>query len=551
MASWRWWPRLRRPCGARQVGSSRRLVERRRHGERGRRPGAGRRAARPARQAAGGAQRRRRHRRLRARRRGLVGLVAGLELGQNTLAVVANRRSSAPAKDRLTLVNHPITGPIFSGPQQRPFVCQTIQAGLGEPLVDNQAGEGFRVLNPDGSTAGWSLDCSAETTVDYLYRTTGGAVQALPADGSRPADMATTTRGRARPWTSSSAASAGRSTASSTRSRCWRPSASARATSPTPRCGTARARLQLRRRRRDRPQPGHPGGSALDHDGLARATRSSHSSGTRTSAHYNLVLGGETALMIKEELRRALRRAALHGRRRRLGRRDPAVRLRPEPPRAARRRASRSTPTPTWSPRRSTSATASCSSTTWTSPTAANPKWRELGRTASGSIGLNADATIPNPYRLGAPGNTRVRQRLARAHPAGAEPAVRHRRRRASSAWTRQRWRSRSGPTGTTCATSTASAPDGFARQTWDNVGVQYGLQALSDGNITPAEFLDLNARSGSWKDPEDMVQEGSPFVRRRRCPAERSTRGARATCNSAPTAAPRRRRGARATSRR
>ena len=36
--------------------------------------------------------------------------------------------------------------------------------------------------------------------------------------------------------------------------------------------------------------------------------------------------------------------------------------------------------------------------------------------------------------------------------------------------------------------------PDGYARMTWDNVGVQYGLKALKDGNITPAEFLNVNA---------------------------------------------------------
>jgi Tannase-like family of unknown function (DUF6351) len=49
-------------------------------------------------------------------------------------------------------------------------------------------------------------------------------------------------------------------------------------------------------------------------------------------------------------------------------------------------------------------------------------------------------------------------------------------------------------------------APSGYARQTWDNVGVQYGLQALVDGHIAPQEFLDLNARIGSWKDPQDAI---------------------------------------------
>jgi Tannase-like family of unknown function (DUF6351) len=42
---------------------------------------------------------------------------------------------------------------------------------------------------------------------------------------------------------------------------------------------------------------------------------------------------------------------------------------------------------------------------------------------------------------------------------------------------------------------------------------VQYGLQALKDGHITPQEVLDLNARVGSWKEPEEMVQEGQPFL--------------------------------------
>lgn len=48
----------------------------------------------------------------------------------------------------------------------------------------------------------------------------------------------------------------------------------------------------------------------------------------------------------------------------------------------------------------------------------------------------------------------------------------------------------------------------GYARRTWDNVGVQYGLQALRSGAISPAEFFHLNANIGSWKDPKDMQDE-------------------------------------------
>jgi hypothetical protein len=53
----------------------------------------------------------------------------------------------------------------------------------------------------------------------------------------------------------------------------------------------------------------------------------------------------------------------------------------------------------------------------------------------------------------------------------------------------------------------------GFARVPWDNVGVQYGLQALRDGVITAEEFLHLNANVGSWKESRDLATEGFPFV--------------------------------------
>ncbi|MFC6670720.1 DUF6351 family protein [Marinobacterium aestuariivivens] len=48
----------------------------------------------------------------------------------------------------------------------------------------------------------------------------------------------------------------------------------------------------------------------------------------------------------------------------------------------------------------------------------------------------------------------------------------------------------------------------GYARQTWDNVGVQYGLQALRDGKLKPDTFLHLNANIGGWKPPTKMRKE-------------------------------------------
>jgi hypothetical protein len=54
---------------------------------------------------------------------------------------------------------------------------------------------------------------------------------------------------------------------------------------------------------------------------------------------------------------------------------------------------------------------------------------------------------------------------------------------------------------------------NGFAHRTYDNTGVQYGLNALRAGDLTPAEFLHLNANIGSWKAPSEMRQERLWFL--------------------------------------
>ncbi|MGH1461587.1 MAG: DUF6351 family protein [Neptuniibacter sp.] len=53
---------------------------------------------------------------------------------------------------------------------------------------------------------------------------------------------------------------------------------------------------------------------------------------------------------------------------------------------------------------------------------------------------------------------------------------------------------------------------DGYALRTYDNVGVQYGLNALREGYITVDAFLDLNAKIGGWKESAEMTYEYAPF---------------------------------------
>ena len=76
----------------------------------------------------------------------LIGRVEGLNPGKNLLEI-----SDGHGTQRIALINHPIGGPVFSGPHQQPFVCQTEFSGL-EKAVD--------------------ADCNAPTRVDYFYRST-------------------------------------------------------------------------------------------------------------------------------------------------------------------------------------------------------------------------------------------------------------------------------------------------------------------------------------------------------------------------------------------
>ena len=47
---------------------------------------------------------------------------------------------------------------------------------------------------------------------------------------------------------------------------------------------------------------------------------------------------------------------------------------------------------------------------------------------------------------------------------------------------------------------------DGFANRPFDNVGIQYGLKGLADGTISPAQFVDLNSNIGGLN-IDDQVQ--------------------------------------------
>jgi hypothetical protein len=408
---------------------------------------------------------------------------------------------------------------MFSGPQQRPFVCKTIQAGLGEPLVDNQAGQGFRVLNPDGTTAGHSLNCSAQTRVDYQYRTTGGQFRPLPADGSRPADLAQTTtldgrtvdfvvrreRGTINRFIYSYAMLVPLGSTDPADTSRWN-----RRLVYTFDGGVAIGRNQ-----------GTPGGSAMDARLLGLGYGIAHSSGTRTSVHYNLVLGGETALMTKERFVERygvpLYTVGVGGSggaiqqyvygQNHPGLLDAGIPVVSYPDMVTQ-----------------TIHVGDCELLEHYMDVTdgQNPKWAWENRTWL--IGFNADDGFPNPY-TGRAGSSECVNGWRGLTPlamnplfgtAGAGTERMNPAEMAAVHWTH--WEDLKNIYGV--------GPDGYARQTWDNVGVQYGLQALRDGKIMPSEFLDLNAKAGSWRTPGRWSRRAA-----RSSPWGRPTRGARATC--------------------
>jgi len=99
-----------------------------------------------------------------------IGLVDGLPDGVSEIKVLDAGGSSVA---EIEVTNHPAWGPVFSGPQH-PMYCTA-------------------------SDAPWNLgptdeNCHvAEPVVSYRYRTTGGAFADYPTDGSTPGDLVTTT----------------------------------------------------------------------------------------------------------------------------------------------------------------------------------------------------------------------------------------------------------------------------------------------------------------------------------------------------------------------
>jgi hypothetical protein len=420
------------------------------------------------------------------------------------------------------------TGPIFSGPQQPVFICTTIQQGFGNPLVDNQVGRGFMVFNtpgvPASGIAGWSENCSMNTVVRYAYRSntnTGDSFTAL-ASGWTPGDAlpanavnTTTSDGLTVPYVVRQEIGTINRFIYSIATLA--PYADAGPGQPNMGAWNKKLIYHFDGGVGIGHQQGSLAGRARFHEGLRLGYAVAYSTGTRTSTHYNLVLGGETAVMVKAHFEKLYGRPLytvgvgasgggiqqyVYGQNH-PGLIDAAVAQYSYPDMLT-----QSIPV------------GDCELLEhyFDVTDAANPKWATwTNRTLI--EGMAASNTVINPWKPmiglpGTPGSTECIRGWRGLTPTVFNPkykdpaflpllALFDADDVAAVNWTH--WDEARNVYGVDA--------DGFGRNTWDNIGVQYGLKALKDGAITKAEFLKLNATIGGWKKPKDMLVNTFPWT--------------------------------------
>jgi len=423
----------------------------------------------------------------------LEGVVDGLELGDNLVEVrPANSRGRALAS--VTLTNHPITGPIFSGPQQDPFLCST-PGDYGAAELAGPVDE----------------DCTMETIVSFKYRSTSGELEDYDPDAPRPDDMAQTTtlegetvdfiirweRGTINRFIYSIAMLSPESQDVG---------------SPDLSAWNERLIYHFQGGVGIGHYQGDPSGSRMFYDyGLSNGYAVAYSTGTKTGEHYNLVLGGETAIMVKDRFVSAYGnpdytvgigasggaiQQYVYGQNH-VGLIDAAIPIYSYPDMITQ-----------------TIHVGDCELLErWidTQVLAGSAKWADWGNRTllegfNSLNGFDNDYLPLLPFLLQGASECvngwRGLSPLALNPHFGTAPGVTPEQ-QANTEWTHY---------GDAVNVYGVNA-DGFANSTWDNVGVQYGLRALVAGEISTDEFLDLNANVGSWKNEPDMVQEGCPFI--------------------------------------
>jgi hypothetical protein len=448
------------------------------------------------------------------------GVVSGLADGRNLLEVAYAGDGGRTASDALVLTNHPLAGPIFSGPQQQPFVCRTEESGLGQPLVDNQDGIGHPVFaQPGARLVGYSKSCAIKTQVHFFYFTGDAFKPFDPASGysAPPADLKTITLKGARvPYVVR--VEAGTINRFVYTIAMLAPTAQ-RADAPA--FDGASWNRKLVYWLRGGVGLGHQQGTAIWFSSglrgierqiisgiLAQGYAVLSSSGNEAGVHYNMRLAEETAMMTKERFIEAFGQPAytiaIGGSggavqqylfaQNRPGLLDAGIAVQSYPDMVTQ-----------------TIPVADCPllEQYFSDEVARDPasKWATWSRRRLVE-GMNASDTAGNPV-TDKPGSTECINGWHGAVPTVLNPVYKDPRYElvaknygypadvfAKVKWTH--WNDLANIYGT--------ASDGHAPSPVDNVGVQYGLGALLKGQIGKDEFLRLNACIGSWKEPAQFV---------------------------------------------
>lgn len=446
----------------------------------------------------------------------LEGVISGLTVGQNLLEV----RTDGRVRNSITLTNHPVTGPMFSGPQQHPFVCTTIQSAVARPpLVDTATPPGYPVADSSGNTIGYSRDCSINTFVAYFYRNTAGSLVALPPGGTRPADMGTTTLPDGRTVDFIIRREIGSINRFLYSIAMLAPLADNPA-APDTSLWNKRLLYWFQGGVAVGHSQGTVHGGSMNLDILGQGFAIVHSSGNNTGTHYNMTLAGETAMMTKE---RFIERYGVPHWTVGLGGSGGAIQqyliAQNQPGVLDGLLPVQSYPDMVTQ----TIHVGDCELLEhyMDATDRNNAKWRTT-KNRSWLVGFNAEegfTRVNDPFiqlkaALGyssAVGTTECVPAWRGLTPLAMNPLY-------GQAPNQQLYQ----PQSDIAAIRWTHYDDlrnvygvdatGAARPTWDNVGVQYGLKSLRAGLITPAEFLHLNFNIGGWKHPSQMVQEGFPF---------------------------------------
>jgi len=448
----------------------------------------------------------------------LEGVIEGLNEGDNELNLVHDRFGHVRT---LTLTNHPVSGPVFSGPQQSPFICMTPSEFGIEPKVDAATPPGFRVYNDAGDTViGYSRNCAIEPFITYSYRTKGGEWRDWPEDGERPADLAQTEtidgntvdfvvrveRGTINRFIYSYAMLVDPERIGNddgTDTHRW----------------NGRLVYQFQ----GGVAIGHTQGEwsqrlAMNEDVLGLGHAIAYSTGNSTDVHYNLQVGGETALMTKE---RFIERYGVPKYTVGLGGSGGAIQQyvygqnHPDLLDAA-------------IPQRSypdmvtqTIHVGDCELLEhYMDATDRNNPFWQVTDNRSLLVGLNATNFLGNPFfdiqrALGfaaAPGMTECVPAWRGLSPLVLNPNF-------GGVPEMQRWEPQSDIAEIEWTHMDdlrhiyGIGEDGYANRAVDNVGVQYGLEAFRSGEIGADQFLKVNAEVGGWKPSSEAVQEGFPFI--------------------------------------